>query len=44
MAPPGSPAPQLGRALKVKPVTDPAVRKFTDAAMIDITRNGLGKM
>jgi cytochrome c6 len=34
----------VGRTLKVKPVTDQAVRKFTEPAMIDITRNGMGKM
>jgi mono/diheme cytochrome c family protein len=34
----------VGKALKVKPVSDPAVMKFTDAAMIDATRNGIGKM
>ena len=34
----------VGKALKVKPVTDPAVAKFTEAAMIEATRNGTGKM
>jgi mono/diheme cytochrome c family protein len=34
----------VGKALKVKPVSDPAVLKFTNAAMIDATRNGMGKM
>jgi mono/diheme cytochrome c family protein len=34
----------VGRALKVKPVTDPAVRKLSEAAMLDATRNGLNKM
>jgi mono/diheme cytochrome c family protein len=34
----------VGRALNVKPITDPAVRRFTEAAMIDATRNGMGKM
>ncbi len=34
----------LGRALKVKPVDDPAVKKFTFAEMMDATRNGIGKM
>ena len=34
----------VGKALKVKPVSDPAVRRFSEAAMIDITRNGLNKM
>ena len=34
----------VGRAMKVKPVTDPDVRRFTEAAMLDATRNGMGKM
>jgi mono/diheme cytochrome c family protein len=34
----------VGKALKVKPVTDPEVRKFTAAAMVEATRNGMGKM
>jgi mono/diheme cytochrome c family protein len=34
----------VGKALKVKPVTDPEVRKFTEAAMIEATRSGMGKM
>jgi mono/diheme cytochrome c family protein len=34
----------IGKALKVKPVTDPAVGKFTEAEMLAATRNGLGKM
>jgi mono/diheme cytochrome c family protein len=34
----------VGKALKVKPVTDPAVRKFTEAEMVAATRNGMGKM
>jgi cytochrome c6 len=34
----------VGKALKVKPVTDPDVKKSTEAAMIDATRNGAGKM
>lgn len=34
----------MGKALKVKPVTDPAVKKFTEAAMIEATQNGMGKM
>lgn len=34
----------LGKALKVKPVTDPAVKKFTFPEMIAATRDGMGKM
>jgi len=34
----------LAKGLKVKPVTDPDVKKFTEAAMIEATRNGMGKM
>lgn len=34
----------LGKALKVKPATDPSVRKFTEAEMIAATKNGMGKM
>jgi len=34
----------IGLALKVKPVSDPQVKKMSDAGMIDATKNGLGKM
>ena len=34
----------IGKALKVKQVTDPEVKKFTMAAMIEATKNGTGKM
>ena len=34
----------VGKTLKVKSVTDPVVRKFSEAAMLDATRNGLNKM
>jgi mono/diheme cytochrome c family protein len=34
----------IARALKVKPATDPVVRKFTEAEMIAATKNGMGKM
>jgi cytochrome c6 len=33
-----------GKAIKVKPVTDPSVRKLTEAEMVAATRNGMGKM
>jgi mono/diheme cytochrome c family protein len=34
----------LGKALKVRPVTNAGVRKSTEAQMIEVTRNGVGKM
>lgn len=34
----------MGKALKVKPVTDPSVKKFTTDAMVEATKNGMGKM
>jgi mono/diheme cytochrome c family protein len=34
----------VGKTLKVKPVTDPDVKKFTKAQMINATHNGMGKM
>lgn len=34
----------MARTLKVKPISDPAVKKMTLAEMIDATRNGMGKM
>ena len=33
-----------GKAMKVKPVTDPDVKKMSEAQMIDAVRNGMGKM
>lgn len=33
-----------GKAMKVKPVTDPEVTKFTEARMVDAVKNGMGKM
>ncbi|MGA2168700.1 MAG: cytochrome c [Terracidiphilus sp.] len=33
-----------GKALKVKPVTDPEVKNFAEGRMIDATTNGMGKM
>ena len=32
------------KAMKVKPVTDPDVKKLNEAQMIEATRNGMGKM
>jgi cytochrome c6 len=34
----------VGKALKVKPVTNPEVKKASEAAMIEATKNGMGKM
>lgn len=33
-----------GKVMKVKPVTDPEVKKLTEAEMIAAVRNGMGKM
>ena len=34
----------LGRSLKVKPITDSAVKGMSLDAMLEATRNGMGKM
>lgn len=33
-----------GKAMKVKPVSDPEVKKLTEAQMVDAVRKGMGKM
>jgi mono/diheme cytochrome c family protein len=33
-----------GKAMKVKPISDPDVKKLTEAEMIKATSNGMGKM
>ena len=33
-----------GKAMKVKPVSDPDVKKMTEAQMTDAVKNGMGKM
>lgn len=33
-----------GKAMKVKPVTDPDVKKMSETQMIEAVRNGMGKM
>ncbi|HTB98761.1 MAG TPA: cytochrome c [Terracidiphilus sp.] len=33
-----------GKSMKVKPATDPDVKKLTEAQMMDAVRNGMGKM
>jgi mono/diheme cytochrome c family protein len=34
----------IGQIMHVKPLTDPEIRKMTEAEMIEMTRNGIGKM
>jgi mono/diheme cytochrome c family protein len=34
----------VGKVMKVKPATDPDVRKMSEAEMIAATRNGMGRM
>jgi mono/diheme cytochrome c family protein len=34
----------IGKVMRVKPVSDPEVRKLTEAEMIEFVRNGAGKM
>jgi cytochrome c6 len=34
----------IGKALKMKSVADPTVKKLTEAQMIDATKNGSGRM
>lgn len=33
-----------GKAMKVKPVTDPSVKGMSEAQMLDAVRKGMGKM
>lgn len=33
-----------GKAMKVKPISDPEVKKLSEAQMIDAVKNGMGKM
>jgi cytochrome c6 len=33
-----------GKAMKVKPITDPDVKKMSEAQMVDAVKNGMGKM
>lgn len=40
----GVPNPGIAKLMGVKPVTDPAVKKATEAEMIKATENGMGKM
>jgi mono/diheme cytochrome c family protein len=34
----------VGKAMKVKPISDPAVKKMGEVQMIEAVRNGMGKM
>jgi cytochrome c6 len=34
----------VSRLMKVKPITDPEIKKLTAAGMIQLTRDGVGKM
>jgi len=34
----------VGKAMKVKPITDPSVKKQTEAEMVEATAKGAGKM
>jgi mono/diheme cytochrome c family protein len=34
----------IGQIMKVKPITDPEVKKLTEAEMIEMVRHGAGKM
>mgnify|MGYP001553328353 CR=1 FL=1 len=33
-----------GKAMKVKPITDPGVKKMSEAEMVGAVQNGMGKM
>ena len=33
-----------GKAMKVKPATDPEVKKMSEAQMVEAVKNGMGKM
>jgi mono/diheme cytochrome c family protein len=33
-----------GKVMKVKPISDPAIKKMTEGQMIEAVRNGMGKM
>jgi mono/diheme cytochrome c family protein len=34
----------IGKVMRVKPVSDPEIKKLTEAKMLELTRNGVGKM
>jgi cytochrome c6 len=40
----GIPNPGMAKMMGVKPVTDPAVKKMSEAQMIAATKDGMGKM
>lgn len=40
----GVPSPAMAKAMQLKPATDPAVKSKSEAQMIELTKNGVGKM
>ena len=40
----GTPSPSMGKAMGVKPVSDPEMKKLTSNQMIAAVKNGKGKM
>ena len=40
----GVPSPAMAKAMQVKPVTGPGVKSKSEAQMIELTKNGVGKM
>ena len=34
----------MGKTLKVRPISDPSVKRISEAAMIEAVKNGMGKM
>jgi mono/diheme cytochrome c family protein len=34
----------VGKVMKVKPISDPGVKKMTEGQMLEAVRNGMGKM
>ena len=40
----GTPSPSMGKAMGIKPVSDPEIKKLTTDRMIASVKNGKGKM
>jgi len=40
----GTPSPAMAKAMNVKPASDPSVKSKSEAAMIELTKKGVGKM
>lgn len=40
----GIPSPAMAKAMQLKPATDPTVQSKSEARMIELTKNGVGKM